>query len=201
MRSSNARDRGRCVYKGKNGAAGCFLYTSGSPDLWAYTDQVGTVFTFFGFNTASSQADGQLWTIEDTASNKAYVGLDRPTTASTAVTNGYLSDGRMDKAYDTDDRRYTYSYSSVDGTNRLTEVKAETKSGGTWASPTGVTEVGKVEYDYYTSSDSNGDSGDLRTVEVTLPFADQASTRCGCSTIATGRGRSTRRPIPAIPTT
>ena len=28
-----------------------------------------------------------------------------------------------------------------------------------------------MEYDYYTSSDSNGDSGDLRTVEVTLPIA------------------------------
>jgi RHS repeat-associated protein len=158
------------VYKAKNGAAGAFLYTSGSPDTWAYTDQHGTVFTFFGFNTASSQANGQLWTIVDTALNKAYVG--DPTTASTAVTNGFYSDGRISKAYDTADRRYTYSYTAVDSIDRLTEVKAETKSGGTWASPTGVVEVGKVEYGYYATADSNGDSGDLRTVKVTLPLSD-----------------------------
>jgi YD repeat-containing protein len=161
---------GSLVYKGKNGAAGCFLYSSGSPDTWAYTDQNGTVFTFFGFNTSSGRADGQIWKIEDPAGNKAYVG--DATTASTAATNGYYSDGRMDKAFDSADRRYTYSYSAVDSVNRLTEVKAETKSGGTWASPTGVAEVGRVEYSYYTSSDSNGDSGDLRTVKVTLPLSD-----------------------------
>ncbi len=158
------------VYKGKNGAAGCFLYTSGSPDLWAYTDQNGTVYTFFGFNTSSGRADGQIWKIEDPAGNKAYVG--DATTASTAATNGYYSDGRMDKAFDTADRRYTYSYSSVDSINRLTQVKAETKTGGTWASPSGVVEVGKVEYGYYANGDSNGDSGDLRTVKVTLPLSD-----------------------------
>jgi RHS repeat-associated protein len=158
------------VYKGKNGAAGCFLYSSGSPDTWAYTDQNGTVYTFFGFNTSSGRADGQIWKIEDPAGNKAYVG--DATTASTAATNGYYSDGRMDKAFDTADRRYTYTYSTVDSINRLTQVKAETKTSGTWASPSGVVEVGKVEYGYYANGDSNGDSGDLRTVKVTLPLSD-----------------------------
>src|SRR5262245_5796886 len=33
-------------FKGKNGAAGCFDYQSGSPDLYVYTDQVGNQWTF-----------------------------------------------------------------------------------------------------------------------------------------------------------
>ena len=55
---------------------------------------------------------------------------------------------------------------------RLTEVKAETKTGGTWASPTGVTEVGKVGYEYYGSGESNGSQNDLELVEITTPDPD-----------------------------
>ncbi len=156
-------------YKGKNGAAGCFDYQSGSPDLWVLTDQHGTQVTFLGFNTASARADGQLWKIEDTAGNKAYVG--DPSSASSAVTSGYDTGGRLIKAVDTASRRYSYSY-TADAMPRLAEVKAETKSGGSWeGTPTGLAEVGRVEYAYY-GSESHGDPGDLKTVKTTLPLSD-----------------------------
>ncbi len=156
-------------YKGKNGAAGCFDYQAGTPDLWVLTDQNGITFTFFGFDTASGQADGQLWKIEDPAGNKAYVG--DPTTAATAVTSGYDAGARMIKAVDSAGRRYTYTY-NADSTPHLTQVKAKTKTGGSWeGTPTGVAEVGKVDYTYY-GSESNGDPGDLKTAKVTLPLSD-----------------------------
>jgi hypothetical protein len=156
-------------FKSKNAAAGAFVYASGSPDVWTYTDAVGTEVKFFGGNTGSNQANWQLWKITDLAGNVAYVGDS--TTASTAVTNGFDSSARILKAYDSADRRYTYTYSTLDSVTRLTEVKAETKSGGTWASPTGLAEVGKVTYGYYTD-ESYGDVGDLKLVTVTLPRSD-----------------------------
>ena len=158
-------------FKGKNGAAGVFQYSAGAggePDLYTYTDQVGTEFTFFGFNTASNKADGQIWKIEDPAGNVAYVGDS--STASTAVTNGFDSGGQIAYAYDSADRRFTYTY-NADSTPHLTSVVAETKTGGTWASPTGVTEVGKVEYEYY-GTESYGDDGDLKLVKTTTPLTD-----------------------------
>ena len=156
-------------FKGKNGAAGVFDYQSGSPDLYVYTDQVGMEFTFLGFNTSGNAADGQLWKIEDAASNVAYVGDS--SSASTAVSSGYDSGGRITYAYDSADRRYTYTYTTLDSVDRLTQVKVETKSGGTWASPTGLAEVSKVDYTYYTS-ETYGDIGDLKTVELTTPLSD-----------------------------
>ena len=98
------------TYRGVNGAAGVFYFTDGGsgPDTWKLTDQHGTEVTFFGFDADAGAAAGQLWTIVDTDGNKAYVG--DPTSASTAISNGYDSSGRMLKAYDTSDRRYTYTY-------------------------------------------------------------------------------------------
>ena len=156
-------------FKGKNGAAGVFDYQSGTPDLYVYTDQVGMEFTFLGFNTSGNAADGQLWKIEDAASNVAYVGDS--SSASTAVSSGYDSSGRITYAYDSADRRYTYTYTTLDSVDRLTQVKVETKTGGTWASPTGLAEVSKVDYTYYTS-ETYGDIGDLKTVELTTPLSD-----------------------------
>ncbi len=162
---------GSIYYKGKNGAAGTieFAEDSGGADTFIYHDQAGYDYTFFGFDAAADPCEGQLWKISDPASNVAFVGS---TTKSSALTDGYDSAGRIEAAFDAADRRFTYTYSSVDSVQRLMQVKAETKTGGTWASPTGVAEVGKVDYAYYTSSDSNGDSGDLRTVKVTLPLTD-----------------------------
>ncbi|MFO0836553.1 MAG: RHS repeat-associated core domain-containing protein [Phycisphaerales bacterium] len=161
-------------FVGRNGTAGVVQYVSGSPDTYVYYDQHGTKTYFFGGNTASSRADWQIWKIVDAAGNTAYVG--DATTASTAVTSGYDTSGRITTAYDShsgDGRRYTYTYSSVGGLTKLTQVKAETKASGTWSSPSGVVEVSKVDYGYYTADgDSHGKEGDLKTVTVTIPMSD-----------------------------
>ncbi len=157
-------------YKAKNGAAGVVQYVSGSPDTWVYTDQMGNKTTFFGGNTSSGAADWQFWKMADEAGNTIYVG-DK-TTASTAVTSGYTGK-RITKAYDQADRRYTYTYTTLDSKSRLTQVKAETRTGGTWASPTGLATVGQVDYTYYQTGDNtHGDNGNLRTVKVTTPLSD-----------------------------
>src|SRR5690606_25906465 len=84
----------------------------------------------------------------------------------------FTGDGYIEYAYDSADRRFTYTYSTLDSVVRLTQVKAETKSGGTWASPTGVVEVGKVAYSYYTTAENHGEPGDLKLVTKTTPLTD-----------------------------
>jgi hypothetical protein len=96
-------------FKGRNGSAGVFDYVSGSPDTWVYTDQVGTRFTFLGFNTQNDMHDGQLWKIVDTANNKAYVGRPDSVSVRSRAVRWF---GRVLNAYDTSDRRYTYTYTS-----------------------------------------------------------------------------------------
>jgi hypothetical protein len=158
-------------FKGKNGAAGCFDYQSGTPDLYVYTDQVGNQWTFFGFNTTSHTTDGQFWKVTTPNSKTSFVG--DATTASTAISNGY-SGGKITTAYDASDRRFTYTYTTLDSVSRLTQVKAETKTGGTWASsPTGVATAVQVDYTYYTS-ESHGDIGDLKQVKITTRLNDSA---------------------------
>jgi hypothetical protein len=159
------------VFKGKNGTNALVEFSSGTggePDLWTLTNSSGVATTFF----ASGAANGQLWKIVDPAGNTAYVG--DATTASTAVSSGYSS-GRITTAYDSADRRYTYTYTTLDSVSRLTQVKVETKSGGTWASPTGLAEVAKVDYTYYVTGDSDlsyGEIGNLKLVKVTTPLTD-----------------------------
>ncbi len=154
----------------RNGSAGVVSFTAasgGEPETYKLVDQHGTETTFFGFDTNAGAAKGQVWKIVDAEGNTAFVG--DATTASTAITNGYTAQGRISKAYDSADRRFTYTY---DGTTyRLTEVKAETKTGGTWSSPTGLAEVAKVNYEYY-GDETYGDSGALKLVEVTTPLTD-----------------------------
>ena len=165
-------------FRGINGTAGVIQRdtdtndANSSPDTWTYYDQTGTQTVFFGFDSGGSgNARGQLWKVIDPAGNTAYVG--NASTASTAISSGYDSSGRILYAYDSADRRYTYAYSSHDSVTRLDSVKAETHSGGTWASsPTGIVEVARVEYGYYTGSDSNGDNGCLKTVTLTTPLTD-----------------------------
>lgn len=171
VRTGNGSD----TYKAKNGAAGAFLRTGGSPDTWAYHDPNGMVATFFGFNTSDADHAGQIWKIVNAADDVAYVG--HATNAATAIydsTNpsesGYDSSGRILKAYDSAGRRFTYTYNG-DTPPHLTQVKAETKLSGTWLSPTGLATVGTVDYTYY-GSESYGDAGDLKTATVTLPLTD-----------------------------
>lgn len=152
------------------GAAGGVANTpasGGDPELYSYVDQRGTQFVFFGFdgNAQSAGVEGQLWKIVDADGNSAFVG--DPDDPSDAITNGYAS-GKISTAYDSADRRYTYSYSG----GQLSEVKAETKTGGDWlGTPTGVETVGKVEYEYY-DSESYGDDDNLKLVTTTTPLSD-----------------------------
>ncbi|MFO0826742.1 MAG: RHS repeat-associated core domain-containing protein [Phycisphaerales bacterium] len=165
------------VFKSKNGANAAIEYAAGSPDTWTLTTPDGVQAVFFGGNTAGGAANWQLWKIADPAGNVAYAG--HATSASSAASAGY-SGGRITTAYDTADRRYTYTYTTLDSVPRLTQVKAETRTGGTWSSPTGVTEVARVDYSYYVSTDSdiaNGTAGDLKLVKVTLPLTDAGATR------------------------
>jgi YD repeat-containing protein len=53
-----------------------------------------------------------------------------------------------------------------------TQAKAETKTGGTWSSPTGVSTVAKVDYAYYVAADTDGELGDLKLVTKTIPQTD-----------------------------
>lgn len=158
-------------FKGTNGAAGIFELTDGggSADTYKLTDQHGYEFTFFGFDGDAGAAAGQLWKIVDPDGNTAYVGDS--SSSATAISSGYDGSGRILYAYDSSDRRYTYTYTTLDSVVRLTEVKAETKTGGTWASPTGLATVAEVDYGYYTS-ETYGDAGDLKTVTITTPLTD-----------------------------
>ena len=162
------------TFKGVNGAAGAVLFTpvgtSGEPDTFTLYDQVGNRAVFFGFDADAGAAAGQLWKTIDTAGNTAFVGDS--STGSAAVSAGFDGSGRILFAYDAADRRYSYTYTTLDSVVRLTQVKAETKSSGTWASPGGVAEVGRVEYSYYqTGATTYGDAGNLRTVKITTPLS------------------------------
>ena len=170
------------TFRAYNGAAGIVLYVSGSPDTYVWTDQHRNQTTFFGGNTSGNHGNWQFWKIEDPAGNVAYVG-DK-TTASTAVTNGY-SNRRMLLAFNGatgDGARHTFTYTSVDGTQRLTEVKVETKASGTWSSPSGVVEIARVTYDYYTAAEvvanstRDGPAGYLQGVTVRTSLSDSGST-------------------------
>lgn len=171
---------GSTQYKGKNGVAGVFDFQvgvgGGAVDLWVWTDQHGNEATFFGFDADAGVAAGQLWKIADPSWNGstgsiAFVG-DK-STASTAISSGFDGAGRILKAYDSSDRRLTYTYTTLNSVVRLTEVVAEIRTGGTWASPTGVSEVGRVEYSYY-GNETDGDIGDLKLVAITTPLSDSA---------------------------
>lgn len=161
------------VFKGTNGAAGLVVFSEGAgsePDTYVLYDQAGNAITFFGFDVNAAPAEGQFWKQEDPAGNVSFAGDE--TTGSTAITSGFTGSGEIAAVYDPADRRYSFTYTTINSTDRLTEVKVETKTGGTWASPTGLATVGKVEYEYYLDADSYGDDGDLKLVTITTPLTD-----------------------------
>jgi len=160
-------------FKTVNGAAGVMVFaagTTGEPDTYTYYDQVRTQVVFLGFDADAGAAAGQIWKVIATDGEMAYVG--DATTGSTAVSAGYDGSGRILKAYDSSDRRFSYTYSSINGATRLTQVLAQTKSGGTWASPSGLATVGTVDYEYYaTGATTYGDNGYLKQVVRTVPMS------------------------------
>jgi len=165
------------IFRGVNGAAGVFKYVAGSPDTYVYHDQNGNRTYFFGGNAVEEgeeeeiDASWQLWKFVDPAGNTAYVG--HATTASTAITNGYNPNGTIARAFDSAGRRYCYTYDSIDGATRLTQVIAEIEDGESgWGGCGAETMVGKVEYAYYqTGGTTNGDIGNLKLVTITTPLS------------------------------
>ena len=162
-------DVGSDEFQGKQGTAGYVAYTAASgddPDYYTYTDLRGTTWTFFGGHANSGDGAWQFWKAVDADGNATYVWDSSDKEA--AATSGYDSSGGPNEVYDGSDRRWSYTYSS----GRLSEVKVETKTGGTWSSPTGLSTVAEVDYAYYTSDGSNGVTGDLETVTWTTPLSD-----------------------------
>ena len=145
------------LYKAVNGSAGVVEFaegTTGEPDTYTYHIHSGKV-VFFGFDTDAGAAAGQIWKIIGAGGEVAYVG-DK-TTGSTAITNGYDSGGKITEARDSKGRKYTYTYTTLDGTARLTKVKAELYNGLSWQ------EVAHVDYEYYQTGDNtDGDNGSLK---------------------------------------
>jgi len=157
------------IYKGKNGAAGIFLFTDGGggPDTWTYVDQHGNGTRFFGFDGDSAPVYGQFWSCDSTVDNTAvYVG--HKSNASTAISTGFDANGRVTTLYDAADRRYsfTYSGSTIGGVKRLEQVKSEVLTSGTWASSPVTMTVAQVDYSYYGTGESYGLAGDLKHVVV-----------------------------------
>ena len=179
-------------FKGVNGTTGVVVYAAGNGsttyDTYTITDQNGWSWVFWGGNTASNKANWQLWKKSDPQGLTVYAG-DK-TTHTTAVTNGYATGGGISTLYQEfgvpsspSERRYLFTYSTVASVDRLTQVSAQIKSGGTWASPTGLTEIGRVTYGYYTAAtthttDTNdyfGLGGDLKTVNVRTALTDSGT--------------------------
>ena len=167
-------------FGGVNGGAGAFEYrannggSSGEPDTYVYTDQAGNRAWFFGFDGDAGAAAGQFWKFVDAAGNTVYAG--DATTASTAISAGFTG-GKVGTLFDGAGRRYCHTYTSVGGSPRLTQVLVETDAGGGWGSCGTETEVGRVEYEYYTSDATDvGLTGDLKLVTVTTPQSDSGVT-------------------------
>ncbi|MFG0252524.1 MAG: hypothetical protein ACF8NJ_06585, partial [Phycisphaerales bacterium JB038] len=166
-------ESGSDEFKSKNGATGVFQFAAGAtnePDTYTLFLPDGTKMVFFGFDVDADPAEGQFWKKIDPSGNTVFVGDE--STGSTAISNGYDGSGRVTTVYDetdNDGRRYSYTYN---GSGKLTQVQAETKSGGTWASPTGLSTVGQVDYTYYGSAESYGSEFDLKTVTITTPMSD-----------------------------
>lgn len=151
------------TFKAKNGAAGVAVIV---PDITNgdevhFTDQRGTKSVFFGFNTATGVAKGQLWTVTDAAGK--VMTVNNPTKA-TAISDYTSNGGRVQDITDASGRVYTFTYTNpstpIGGVTRLLQVTAVLSG----------TTVGTVEYGYYeTDVAGKGKVGDLRLVTVSLP--------------------------------
>ena len=178
-------------FKGMNGTTGVVIFTAGNGsttyDTYTITDQNGWSWVFWG-DVTGTKADYQLWKKTDPQGLTVYAG-DK-TAHGTAISSGYATNGGFSTVYQEfgdpgspSERRYLFTYSTVASVDRLTQVSAQIKSSGTWASPSGLTEIGRVSYDYYTTSTSGsggaadfyGNGGDLKTVKVRTPLTDSGT--------------------------
>ena len=94
------------VFRAVNGGSGVIVHkkdASSEPDTYVYTDPHGIEWTFLGDDGDAGAAAGQIWKIKDTkdetSPNVTYVG--DPTTASTAISSGFISgSAKISKGYD-----------------------------------------------------------------------------------------------------
>ena len=178
------------TFKAVNGAGGVILlHTFDGVELATFHTLGGKRLDFFWFDGAGGAIDddieGSLWRIMDSTvtvdpydtadllvasdGNIAYIGDIGDPDSTHAQANGYDgATGAMTFAYDTADRRYEYTYTSIDGTKRLTSVEVATLVDSTWTN-TGD----KVQYEYYQTGDNTyGDNGCLKNVIITTPLTD-----------------------------
>lgn len=166
------------TFRAVNGAAGIVRFASGSsteeqtfPSTYTYYDQAGNTTVFIGGDGGA--AAWQFWKRTDPAGNSVYVGSSSLGALPLA---GYTS-GKIEQLFDGADRRYCFSYSTVGGVSRLSQVLCETDAGGGWGGCGTETEVARVTYDYYTADgDDHGMAGDLKLVTVTTPLTDSGIT-------------------------
>ncbi|MGP1345533.1 MAG: RHS repeat-associated core domain-containing protein [Phycisphaerales bacterium] len=167
------------TYRGTNGAAGALVFAAGAvdqPDTYTYYDAVGNRAVFFGFDGDAAPAEGMLWKMINTAGDVAYIGHE--TDGAQAIADGFDSvTGLPELFYQGDSVRLTATYTTIDSVVRLTSVEAEHKTGGTWASPSGLTTLSEAVYEYYESGDASGildhgQPGDLQRVTVTERLND-----------------------------
>ncbi|MFO0834397.1 MAG: RHS repeat-associated core domain-containing protein [Phycisphaerales bacterium] len=133
--------------------------------LYEFTDQRGTVSEFFA---PSGPTPGYLWRITDAHGNSAW--RHHPSDPSATGIGA-------DKVADAAGRIYEYEYGTIGTSTRLLRVIVKTKTGGLWHDNTasGVTEIARVTYDYYTTTQSNaGVAGDLKTVTVSRKLSDSS---------------------------
>lgn len=167
-------------FRGVNGAAGLITFIAGTgsePDVYEYVDQRTTKTYFFGFDADASPAAGQIWKIVNAAGDTAYVGHE--TTASTAISDGYTSNGLIEYVYDAKpgvgQRRYAFTYTTVGGQDRIESVDVAVAGSGSWPSPTTIQIEGSVDYTYYGASETYGSEGDLKTVTRSYGLTERPS--------------------------
>lgn len=153
---------------------------SGDPGVIEVYDLSGRIWTFFDFDGDAQGAQGQLWKVTDEDGNggTAYIGTSNTKAAALAAfeTESSIKTARVTNMVDASDRNFEFTYTTVGSDKRLASVVAKIKTGGTWASPTGVSEVGRVEYEYYTSDVSGkGKTGNLKWVTTTTPLSSGGS--------------------------
>lgn len=154
------------TFRGVNGTVGVLehVIVVDGPDYDVVHDRFGNEFTFFGADV--SGAAKQFWKRQSPEEVVLYAGHE--TDISLAASLGYGADLAIDVMYDSDDRRSTFTYSTIGSSfNRLTNISIEVPAGGS-----SYTEIASVDYGYYGSGSSNGLEGDLKSITTERELSD-----------------------------
>jgi len=166
------RDGASNYFHGVNGAGGVVEFDSANK-VYIFRDIFGLEALFFDpDDSANGNARGQLWKVKTPSEKVIFAGNDATDeTSRSGAAASFASAKGPSMMFDSSGRRYTFTYSSIESIQRLVSVKVEIDpdEDDVWD------ECGLVEYSYYTSSSSNGTTGDLGLVSVTLPVDETAS--------------------------